>query len=86
MVDSHEKEVKQLIKIEHKLDTITERVASPKRAFLMGVLSGAGWIIGFIVAVVGVSYLLSLAGVIPGLGTIVQQMQDVVQHWKGPVH
>ena len=84
MADTREKEVKQLIKIERQLDDIKERVSSTKRAFLMGILSGAGWIIGFIVAVVAVSWILSLLGVIPGLDRIVGQMQSVVQHWGVP--
>jgi hypothetical protein len=77
-------EVRELKKIERRLEDITERVGSTKRAFVLGILSGAGWIIGFIVAVVGVSWILSLLGFIPGLDKIVGQMQSVAQHWGVP--
>ena len=82
MAGKQNQEVKHLIKIEHKIDEIKRWSGNPLRAFVSGILYGIGWIIGGIVAIVFLSWLLSLMGVIPGLGDIAQYLYDVLQTWR----
>ena len=83
MAEKQNQEVRHLIKIERKIDEIKNLTGSPLRVFAGGILSGFGWIIGGILAVVFLSWLLSLMGVIPGLGDIAQYLYDVLQTWHG---
>ena len=83
MAEKQNQEVKHLIKIEHKIDEIKHRTGNPLRAFVGGILYGAGWIVGGIMAIVLLSWILSLMGVIPGLGDVAQYLYDVLQTWRG---
>ena len=76
-------EVKHLIKIERQIDEIKNRTGSPLRAFMGGVLYGIGWILGGIIAIIALSWVLSLMGVIPGLGDISQYLYRVMETWHG---
>ena len=83
VAEKQNQEVKHLIKIERKIDEIKRWSGNPLRAFVGGILYGAGWIIGGILAIVFLSWLLSLMGVIPGLGDIAQYLYTVMEMWHG---
>lgn len=83
MAEKPNQEVRHLIKIEHKIDEIKHRTGSPLRAFVGGILYGAGWIIGGILAIVFLSWILSLMGIIPGFGDIAQYLGSVLETWHG---
>jgi len=83
MAEKQNQEVKHLIKIEHKIDEIKNRTGSFLRAFVGGVLYGVGWILGGIIAIVALSWILSLMGVIPGLADIAQYLYNILQTWHG---
>jgi hypothetical protein len=75
MAKETDPEVVQLRKIERELKNI-EGNTSPKTWFLHGVLYGAGWIVGSLVAIVLIGWVLSLLGIIPGLNHLVSDFQD----------
>ncbi len=83
MAEKPNQEVRHLIKIERQIEEIKRRTGNPLRAFAGGVLYGVGWIFGGIIAVLLISWLLSLAGVIPGLGDISQYIYSAMQTWHG---
>ena len=82
MADKQPPEVKHLIKIERQIDEIKKRTGSPLRAFIGGVLYGAGWIIGGILTIVLLSWILSLVGIIPGLDKIAAYFSAALQSWR----
>ena len=83
MAEKPNQEVRQLIKIERQIDEIKNRTGDPLRAFVGGILYGAGWIVGGILAIVFLSWILSLMGIIPGFGDIAQYLASVLQTWHG---
>ncbi len=83
MVEKQNPEVKQLIKIEKKLDAIKERTGDTRRAFFYGLLQGAGAVIGGIAAIILLGWLLSLLGVVPGFGEIAEYLREQMSAWRG---
>ena len=83
MAEKPNQEVRQLIKIERQIDEIKNRTGDPLRAFVGGILYGAGWIVGGILAIVFLSWILSLMGIIPGFGDIAQYLGGVLETWHG---
>lgn len=75
--------MKHLIKIERQIDEIKRRTENPVRWLAGGIFYGIGWIIGGILAIVALSWFLSLAGVIPGFGDIATKLYDALQSWQG---
>lgn len=73
------KGLKQLKRIENELEEIKERSSDPKRTFLFGILYGAGAFVGGILAIVLLGWLLSIAGLIPGLSEISQKIQTKLE-------
>lgn len=73
-----EKGLKQLRRIEKELEEIKDRTGNPKRMFVGGLFYGAGAFFGGIVAIVGVTWLLSFLGVIPGLTEATQYLSGLV--------
>jgi hypothetical protein len=63
-------ELKQLKEIKKELVEIRERTATPKQVFINGVLYGAGWFVGGIVAVALLGWVLNILGVIPGFSEL----------------
>ncbi len=81
--DAVEREgLEHLTRIEQDLETIKERTPSPRRAFLLGILQGAGALVGGIVALVIFGWVLSLLGIIPGFTRIVSALQDATAHFR----
>lgn len=68
-------EVRQLREIKKELKNI-ESNTSAKWWIIHGMLYGAGWIIGSLLAILIIGWVLSLLGVIPGLNHIVSAIQD----------
>lgn len=68
-------EVKQLREIKRELRNI-EQNTSAKWWIVHGMLYGAGWVIGSLLAVLLIGWILSLVGVIPGLDRIATDLQN----------
>jgi len=83
MAEKHNQEVKHLIKIEHKIDEIKNRTGSLVRAFVGGILYGVGWILGGIIAVLLLSWILWLMGIIPGFDDIARYLNGALETWHG---
>jgi hypothetical protein len=64
--------------IEGELKEIKKRTPNSYRAFINGILQGAGAIVGGILAVALLGILLSLFGVIPGFGEIAHYIQNIM--------
>lgn len=71
-------ELKQLKEIKKELVEIRERTATPKQVFLNGVLYGAGWFVGGIVAVALLGWVLNILGVIPGFNELSDYIRSLV--------
>lgn len=71
--------LRHLKRIERELGEIRDRTGSPKRAFVNGILYGAGAFIGGVVAVALIGWLLSFLGVIPGLNAITDYLQSLIR-------
>ena len=82
MTEKQNPEVKQLIKIDKKLEEMNKRAGNTKSVFFYGLLQGAGALVGGVVALVILSWVLSIIGVIPGLGDIAKYLSDAVAHWS----
>jgi hypothetical protein len=67
-------------KVEALLDEIKSNTESkPAKSFINGILYGAGIVLGTIVAVVGIGWLLTILGVIPGVDVIAQKISEILQ-------
>lgn len=73
------KGLKQLKRIENELEEIKERTSDPKRTFLFGILYGAGAFVGGLIAIVLLGWLLSIAGLIPGVSEISTKIQAKIE-------
>jgi hypothetical protein len=73
-----EEGLERLEHIEEDLEEIKNRTPDHWIAFRNGVLQGAGAIVGGIIAIILLGWILSLFGLIPGLGTIVHSIQDAM--------
>lgn len=74
-----EQELKQLKEIKKELVEIRERTSNPKQTFINGILYGAGWFIGGILAVAILGWVLNVLGVIPGFS----ELSDYVHSLMG---
>lgn len=83
MARQQDPEIKQLIKIERRLEEIKDRTGSTKRAFFYGLLQGAGAVLGGIAAIILLGWILSVIGVIPGFGDIATYLRDQMAAWRG---
>lgn len=83
MAQTQNPEVKQLIKIEHKLEEIKDRTGNTKHAFFYGLLQGAGAVVGGIAAIILLGWLLSIIGIIPGFGDLAAYLREAVGTWRG---
>ena len=77
-----QKGLEHLSRIEGELEEIKERTPSPRRAFLNGILQGAGALVGGIVALALLGWVLSLFGLVPGFGTIAAHLQEAVAQFR----
>jgi len=84
MAEKQDPEIKQLIKIEKKLEEIKDRTGSTKRAFFYGLLQGAGAVLGGIIALMLLGWILYLVGLVPGLSDIAEYLRSVVGSWRRP--
>jgi hypothetical protein len=74
--------LEHLANIESELEEIKERTADPKRSLFNGVLSGMGAILGSILALIILSWVLSLLGIFPGLSSLAAYMHSIVDHFN----
>jgi hypothetical protein len=70
--------LEHLANIEQELEAIKERTPTPHRAFVYGLLQGAGALVGGVVALILLGWVLALFGIIPGLATISHYLQNAV--------
>lgn len=71
---NEEPELRQLKEIRQELKAIKGNTAN-SNWFFNGVLYGAGWIVGSLVAIILIGWVLTVMGVIPGFGNIAQDIQ-----------
>ena len=79
MANDDDPEVRQLREIRKELRNI-ESNTSAKWWLLHGILYGAGWVIGSLIAIVIIGWALSFLGIIPGLGRIVTDFSNAFSH------
>lgn len=77
-----EEGIKHLEHIEQELEEIKERTPAPTRAFVYGILQGAGALLGGILALALFGWALSLFGVIPGFTDIAHYFQNIVNNFR----
>lgn len=70
--------LEQLARIEHDLEEIRDRTPRRPRAFVYGVLYGAGAVVGGVVGIALLGWALSFFGVIPGLSDMAHYLQSIV--------
>lgn len=75
MANDNEPEIRQLREIKQELKAIKGNTASTNW-FLHGILYGAGWIVGSLIAIIFIGWILSVVGVVPGLDRIAHDFQD----------
>ncbi|MFA6408190.1 MAG: hypothetical protein WCW36_01795 [Candidatus Paceibacterota bacterium] len=74
-----EEGLQHLEHIEQELEEIKDRsTPTHSGSFINGVWQGAGALVGSIIALALLGWVLSLFGVIPGLGAIATYMQSIV--------
>ncbi|HEV3245231.1 MAG TPA: hypothetical protein VG102_02655 [Candidatus Paceibacterota bacterium] len=71
--DNENPEVRQLREIRRELRNI-ESNTSAKWWILHGILYGAGWVLGSLLAILLIGWILSVMGIIPGLDKIAQDI------------
>jgi hypothetical protein len=76
-------EVAELKKIERQVSEIKAHTTNPLRSLLNGMLYGAGWVVGSVVALALLGWVLSLVGFVPGFGELANYLRAGVQHWHG---
>ncbi len=74
MANEENPEVRQLREIKKELKNI-ESNTSAKWWILHGMLYGAGWIVGSLLAILIIGWILTAAGVIPGISHIIPDIQ-----------
>lgn len=72
-------ELRQLKEIKKELSAIKDRTASPKQAFIHGILYGAGALVGGVLAVALVGWVLNLLGIIPGFGELADYLRSLFE-------
>jgi hypothetical protein len=77
MAEKNNAEVVQLKKIQRELIDIKKQNTISYGWLLRGILQGVGAIIGSAIAVVALSWILSVLGIIPGFGQIAAYLGDV---------
>ena len=70
------KGLKSLERIERDLE---ELKSNPRRTFLNGILYGAGAFVGGILAILLAGWLLSIAGLVPGISDMADKINSAVQ-------
>ena len=79
MIENIEKKsLKQLERIGEELEEIKERTNNPRWSFLLGIMQGAGAIVGGILAITLIGWMLSALGVIPGFGSIADYLHSLL--------
>lgn len=75
-------EIQELKKITEELKAVKANTGSSWGAFLRGMLSGGGAIIGSIVTIILIGVVLSIMGVIPGFATIAAYINEAIANVK----
>lgn len=82
LADIEEEGLKHLESIEQDLEEIKERTPIRRHAFLHGIMYGAGAVFGGVLGIAFLGWILSLFGVIPGLGDIANYLQGIVDRFQ----
>lgn len=77
-----EEGLEHLKSIQEELSEIKEQTGSAWTSFFRGVLQGAGAIVGGIAAIILLGWLLYIAGLIPGLGTMAHAIQEAMSQLR----
>lgn len=72
---------KDLTQIKTELGEIRDKTGG-WRPFLYGLLQGVGWIVGTLAAVALIGWILSISGLVPGLGHIAQSLEDILNRTR----
>lgn len=73
-----EEGLKHLEQIEQDLEEIKDRTLTRRQTFIHGIWQGAGALLGGVLALTLLGWVLSLFGVIPGLGDIADYLKNIV--------
>lgn len=73
--DQAEEGLETLERIEENIEEIRDRSATPKGAFMYGLLQGAGFLVGGIIAFILLGWVLWFFGFIPGFSYIAEQIK-----------
>lgn len=74
--------LKDLKEIKEELTELKDLTGGYPRHFIYGMLYGAGWVIGGIIAIAALGWLLSLVGLIPGLDKLVAFIHHAVDQFN----
>lgn len=72
---------KDLGQIKEELGEIRDR-SGGWRPFFYGLLQGVGWVVGTLAAVALIGWLLTISGLVPGLGKIAQSLKDILDQTR----
>ena len=72
---------KDLGQIKEELGEIRDR-SGGWRPFFYGILQGVGWTIGTLAAVALIGWILSISGLVPGLGHIAQNLENILNRTR----
>jgi hypothetical protein len=71
--------LEHLEKIEEELVEIKDRTANPRRSLINGVFQGIGVLLGSLLGLALLGWILSLLGLIPGLGELSNYLHTLAQ-------
>jgi len=72
---------KELQRVEGILDDIKQNTSTPWwRWIISGLLYGAGWVVGTVLAFAALGWILSIFGIIPGFDQIAAWLQSAMNH------
>jgi|GEM_PF-2396451 len=75
--------LRSLKRIESDLEEIRDRSSNPRRAFVSGIIYGAGAFFGGVMAIILFGWVLSLAGLIPGFADLAGSVNSMIQNSRG---
>jgi len=72
------KSLEHLVNIDEGIDELNERIPDIPKSFVNGIFQGMGILVGSLFAVILIGWLLSLVGVIPGLGEFAEYLRGLM--------
>ena len=74
--------LRDLKEIKEELTELKDLTGGYPRHFIYGILYGAGWVIGGIIAIATLGWFLSVIGLIPGLDKLVAVIHNAVDQFN----